>query len=456
MVDFAREPGNSTPHGGAHSVLIGIRGEDKNEWERRAPLTPDHVHDLVARGIPIRVEPSTLRVFPDARYVEAGATLDPDLASCDVILGVKEVPVDKLLAEKTYLFFSHVIKGQQYNMPMLRRLLDLGCTLIDYEPITDERGDRLIFFGRHAGYAGMIDTLWALGRRLQSEGISTPFAQLRPAHGYANLEEALAHIARVGDEIRHHGMPTGLRPVVVAFTGSGNVSQGAQEVFDRLPWQPINARELTELEEDRDRPHNLVYKCVLEKEDRYRRIDGGAFAAPEYSQNPTLFTSSLEELLPHITVFVNGIYWEPGQPKLITREMVRRLWSSESQPKLRVIGDITCDVGGSIEVNVRATDPGDPVYVWNVNSGEAESGVEARGPVVMAVDNLPCELPADASAHFGDSLVRFVPRLARCDWTTPLDALDLPEEIRRAVITHRGELAPRYRYLDDALAQSER
>lgn len=435
-------------------MLIGIRAEDKNEWERRAPLTPDHVRELVEKNVRVLVEPSSLRIFPDSEYQSAGAELTSDLAPCSVILGVKEVPLDKLIGGKTYLYFSHVIKGQEYNMPMLERLLELGCTLIDYEPITDSRGHRLIFFGRHAGYAGMIDTLWTLGRRLASEGFATPLAQLRPAHEYASLEEALAHIARIGDEIRHGGMPPGLRPVVVAFTGSGNVSHGAQEVFDRLPWQSISPAELAHLEEDRDRPHNVVYKCVLEREDRYTPLNGGAFDASEYRSNPGAYASAIEPLLPHITVFVNGVYWEPGHPKLISTAMVRALWESESQPKLRVIGDITCDVGGSVEVNVRATDPGDPVYVWDVSSGSALSGVEGRGPVLMAVDNLPCELPADASSHFGDSLARFVPALARCDWSREFAALELPEEIRRAIITHQGALTPGYRYLEVPLRRA--
>lgn len=435
-------------------MLIGIRGEDKNRWERRAPLTPDHVKDLVGRGIDIRVEPSTLRVFDDDAYRDAGAEIDPDLTACKVILGVKEIPIEKMLPEKTYLYFSHVIKGQPANMPMLARLLELKSTLIDYEPITDARGHRLIFFGRHAGYAGMIDTLWTLGRRLASEGFSTPLAQLRPAHEYESLEEALAHIARVGEEIRHGGMPSGLRPIVVAFTGSGNVAQGAQEVFDRLPWQPISPEALHDLEEDRDRPHNLVYKCILERQDRYERTDGNAFDAGHFRENPSAYRSAIEPLLPHITVFVNGMYWEPGQPRLITREMIRALWQREVQPKLRVIGDITCDVGGSVEVNVRATDSGDPVYVWDVDSERGDSGVEGKGPVIMAVDNLPCELPADASSHFGDSLVRFVPALARCDWSAPLESLALPDELARAVITHQGKLAPGYEYLRPAMETS--
>lgn len=434
---------------------LGIRAEDKNRWERRAPLTPDHVAELVsAHGIRIVVEPSARRVFPDVGYARAGAELSEDLSDCNPILGVKEIPLGRLQPSKAYLFFSHVIKGQAYNMPMLRRLMELGCTLIDYEPITDSRGRRLIFFGRHAGHAGMIDSLWALGRRFAEEGYTTPFEKIRPAHQYSSLEEALAHIAKVGDEIRHGGMPAGLRPVVAAFTGSGNVSQGAQEVFERLPWQPIDAERLRNLDEDRDQSHNLVYKCVLERAERYERIDGGAWNDEEYARDPSAHRSALEDLLPHITIFINGIYWEPAQPRLITTAMLRRLWEAEDQPKLRVLGDITCDVAGSIEANVQATEPGDPVYVWDPFTGEPRFGVAGRGPVVMAVDNLPCEIPADASAHFGDSLARFIPALARCDWNAELAELALPPEIKRAVIVHKGKLTQPYMYLTEALSRA--
>jgi len=432
--------------------VIGIRREDKNRWERRVPLTPDHVAELVSeRRIEVRVQPSSLRVFPDKDYAAAGAVVDEDLSACPLVIGVKEIPADKLLRGQACLYFSHVIKGQPGSMPMLRRMMELGGTLLDYEPIVDRRGRRLIFFGRHAGYAGMLDSLWALGQRLRHEGFETPLADLRLAHQYAGLDEALDHVSRVGERIRHVGLPSGLRPIVVGFTGSGNVSQGAQEVFGRLPFLGIDPEELPGLHEDRERPRSLLFKTVFERHHRVRRIPGGGFDAPEYENHPDRYESALGPLLRHLTVFINGVYWEPGQPRLITIEHLKRLFDSEQQPKLRVIGDITCDVGGSIEANRRATDSGDPVYVYETESGATPSGIDGRGPVIMAVDNLPCELPREASQHFGDSLMRFVPALARCDWKAPFETLGLPPELKRAVIVHRGALTPRYAGLEAAL-----
>ncbi len=426
-------------------TVIGIRREDKNRWERRAPLTPDHVRELASEhGVASRVEPAAQRIFPDVDYAAAGAEITPDLSGCRVILGVKEIPPEKLLPQKTYAFFPHVTKGQETSMPMLRRVLELGCTLVDYELIVDRKGRRLIFFGRHAGYAGMIDSLWALGQRLAAEGFVTPLEEIRLAHQYASLDEATSHITRVGERIRHTGLPTGLRPIVVAFTGSGNVSRGAQEVCERLPVQFVEPEDLLGISEDRDRPRNVLFMVVLGREHRVERTDGGGFDAAEYAAHPDRYRSALPALLPHVTVLINGAYWEPGLPRLVTRAALRELWARERAPKLRVIGDITCDIQGSIEVTERATTPGDPVFVWDPGSGIVTSGVEGRGPVVMAVDNLPCELPVEASEHFGDSLLRFVPPLARCDWDAPLEALDLPREIRDAIVAHRGELAPAF------------
>ncbi|RMF75593.1 MAG: hypothetical protein D6738_03475, partial [Acidobacteria bacterium] len=180
------------------TTTLGIRREDKNDWEARAPLTPAQAGRLVSGGIPVAVQRSSQRCFPDEAYARAGARLVDAMDACPVVLGVKEIPVEQLLGGRTYVYFSHTIKGQPYNMPMLRHILDVGASLLDYECVTDERGRRLIAFGRQAGQAGMIDSLWALGRRLEAEGCVTPLAELRPAWRYGSLEAALEAVARAG------------------------------------------------------------------------------------------------------------------------------------------------------------------------------------------------------------------------------------------------------------------
>jgi alpha-aminoadipic semialdehyde synthase len=408
--------------------MIGIRREDKNRWERRAPLTPDHVAELTRHGVAVAVEPSPVRVFADEAYRAAGASLVDDLSSCPVVFGVKEIPLARLASETAYLFFAHVTKGQPGNMPMLRRLMELGSTLVEYEKIVDERGRRLVFFGRHAGFAGMIDTLATLGRRFRHEGIDSPFATFKLAHEYTDLEEAHAELARVAGIIRRDGVPEALHPLVVGFTGSGNVSKGAQEIFDQLPYEDVIPEDLPSLFTNADLPRNLLYKVIFTREDRF----GGAIAPG----------------LSYLTALVNGIYWEPGQPRVVTITDLGALYANGSSPRLRVIGDITCDLHGSIEANVKITTPGDPVYVYDVDTGQALRGVAGRGPVVLAVDNLPCELPVDASQHFGDALLRFLPALARCEWQQPFESLELQDEIRRAVVVHRGRLTPDYLHLE--------
>jgi len=408
--------------------MIGIRREDKNRWERRAPLTPEHVAELTRHGVAVAVEPSPLRIFPDEAYRAAGARILNDLSPCPVVVGVKEIPLARLNPNTAYFFFAHVTKGQPGNMPMLRRLMELGSTLVEYEKIVDERGRRLVFFGRHAGFAGMLDTLATLGRRLRWEGIDSPFASFKLAHEYTDLEEAHAKLARVAGAIRRDGVPEALHPLVIGFTGSGNASKGAQEIFDQLPYEEILPEDLPSLFTNEDLPRNILYKVVFTRKDR--------------------FGSAMARHLGYLTALVNGIYWEPGHPRVVALDDLRALFSGDAAPRLRVIGDITCDLHGSIEANVKITTPGDPVYVYDVASGAAVGGVAGRGPVILAVDNLPCELPVDASQHFGDALLRFLPALTRCDWEQAFETLDLMEEIRRAVVVHRGRLTPKYAYLE--------
>lgn len=413
---------------------IGIRREDKNRWEQRAPLTPAHVEELVReQGRSVAVQPSPLRIYADEEYRAAGARLQEDLGDCRVVLGVKEVPPRLLQPEKPYLIFSHVIKGKAANMPLLRQALERRCTLIDYEMIVDGAGRRLIFFGRHAGYAGLVDALCALGQRLLTEGIETPFAAVRPAHTYRSVDEAVEFLTTtVGRRIREQGIHPALRPLVVGFTGEGNVSRGAQEIFDRLPMVEVAPDALPTLAAEPSLSHHAVYKVVLRRE-----------ACVNFARH-----------LPYLTVLVNGIYWKPGQARLVAREDLRKLWRAEAQPRLRILADISCDVEGSIEATVRTTTPDDPVFVYDPLTGEARSGVAGRGPVVLAVDNLPAEFPRDSSEHFGDSLFPFLAPLLTANYQANFAHLALPASLLGAVITHRGALTPRYRHLEEALRKA--
>ncbi len=427
---------------------IAIRREDKNKWERRAPLTPVQVTKLVEHGLDVSVQSSSIRAFADDEYFKAGAAVLDDISEADVVLAIKEIPIELLEAGKTYLFFSHTIKGQPHNMPLLKRLLELNCQLIDYERVIDGQNRRLIFFGEHAGLAGMIDTLHVLGQRLAWEGIDTPLAAIKPTYEYADFPAAQNAIRAVGQRILEEGLPVELLPFVIGIAGYGNVSRGAQAILDLLPIREITPTELASLAETDNIYRNFVYKVIFKEEDTVEpAADGQPFVLAGFFEHPIRYRSKFSPYLTHLSVLVNCIYWDTPYPRLLTKETARRLYQADSPPRLRVIGDISCDIEGAIEPTVKATSPDNPAYVWDPATDTALDGVAGDGPVIMAVDNLPCELPIEASTSFGEALLPFLPALAACDFSVDFEACDLPPELKRAAIVYQGELTPDYRYL---------
>ncbi len=431
------------------NARIGIRREDKSRWERRVPVTPADARRLQEKhGIEVVVQPSPIRVFPEEEFAQAGATVQEDLSSCPVIFAVKEMPLDFFEPGKTYVFFAHVIKGQAYNMPMLRKMLDLGCTLIDYEKVTDEKGRRLIFFGRHAGLAGMVESLWALGKRLDWEGIPNPFSTLRHTYQYDSLEECKAAIAAVSEKLKADGLPDSVVPLICGIAGYGNVARGVWEILDLLPIREIEPREVASVAEGSDYAADVIYKVVFKEEHTVEPISPqDRFELQDYYDHPEKYRGTFESYVPHLTMIINCIYWEEKYPRLVTKAYLKHLYQM-GKPRLRVIGDISCDIEGAIECTVRSTKVDKPVFVYNPSTGEATDGYEGQGPVVMAVDILPSELPREASVDFSRVLRQFIPAIAKADYTAPFEQLDLPPEIKRAVIAHQGELTPDYRYIE--------
>jgi alpha-aminoadipic semialdehyde synthase len=431
---------------------IGIRREDKDPWEARVPLVPEDVDRLTRSGsAQVVVQPSPQRVFTEDEYVRAGARVHEDLSACDIVLAVKEIPIGLFAPGKTYAFFSHTIKGQPYNMDMLRRMMELECQLIDYERITDARGRRLIFFSRFAGLAGAIDSLWALGRRLEWEGLEpNPFAALEQTYRHPTLEAALAAVHEVGARIARDGLPAELCPFVIGITGYGNVSLGAQEVVDALGAVAVAPAELDGLfagAAPRNAPHEVVF---AERDMLARRDPTAPFALDEYYRQPELYEGAFEERLSQLTVLLNCVFWDTPYPRLVTKAAVRRLFavtSTPAPPRLRVIGDISCDIEGSVELTVKETHIDEPVYVCDPDTGTMTNGVEGRGPVVLAVGNLPCELARESSTAFSAALSPLAPALVDADFSLPFDQVALPPELRRALILHHGGFAPDYEYM---------
>jgi len=433
---------------------IGIRREDKNEWERRAPLIPDHIRGFVREGLTVTVQPSDIRVFHESEYEAAGAVVSEDLSKCKVIVGIKEIPKDLFRRHGVYVFFSHVIKGQEYNMPMLRRMMELGCTLIDYERVVDEKNRRLIFFGRQAGIAGMVETLVAFGQRLEFEGVRNPFSAIRRPLMYGSLAEIKAALEMLGHWIRAGGLPGEIIPVTVGITGYGNVSIGAQEMLDILPVTEVTPGELAGVTWETAGAGTTIFKTVFKEEDLVVPASpGGTFELQDYYDHPEKYVGRFEDYLPHLSMLVNCIFWTEDYPRLVTKQYLKEHWKGL---RLKVIGDISCDVEGSVEATVRPAEPGDPNYVYEPATGTIREGIEGDGPVIMAVDILPSEIPRDSSIYFSGVLREYIPEIARADYGVSFEQLDLPGPVKRAVILHHGELTPEYRYMTQFVTEKRR
>jgi alpha-aminoadipic semialdehyde synthase len=334
-------------------------------------------------------------------------------------------------------------------MPMLKKMMELECNLIDYEKIVNEKGFRLVFFGRFAGLAGMIDTLWAFGQRMKSKGIDSPFNEIKQTINYKkHLPEIKEHLKNIRKKIEQDGIPKSLTPVIVGFAGYGNVSKGAQEILDILPVKEISPKKIKMIF---DNPSdNCIYKVVFKEEDMVEPISSDdTFELQDYYKHPEKYKSVFEKYVPYLTILMNCIYWDGKYPRLVTKEFLKN--TDQENLKLQVIGDISVDINGAIEFTEKSTDPDDPVYVYDPITDTITDGCSGDGVVIMAVDNLPCELPRESSHEFSNSLYDFVSEIAKADFTQDFDDLTLPLPIKKAVILYHGKLTPEYRYIDKYL-----
>jgi alpha-aminoadipic semialdehyde synthase len=299
----------------------------------------------------------------------------------------------------------------------------------------------------------MINTLWSLGKRLEVEGAPSAFSRLKQARDYAGLSGAREDLGRIGARIAAEGVPAAIHPLVVGFTGYGNVSQGAQEILDLLPVRTVSPPELKALANDPSRDARVIYKVVFKEQDLVEPLAAeGAFDLDDYFRRGAGgYRGVFDRYLKDLTVLVNCVYWDERYPRLVTLDQCRGLWAPGRSPKLKVIGDISCDVNGSVECTVKPTDPGNPVYVYEPATGKAKDGFEGEGPVVMAVEILPSEIPRESSVDFSRVLRQLLPHLAAADLSRRFAELDLPPELKRAVIVYQGELTPDYAYLKSAL-----
>jgi saccharopine dehydrogenase (NAD+, L-lysine forming) len=395
-------------------MKIGILREGKVPPDRRAPLTPAQCLD-VARQYPkvgISVQPSPIRCFSDDEYTAAGFAPVEDLGRCDILLGIKEVPIDALLPDKTYLFFSHTIKKQAHNRELLQALLAKNIRMVDYETLVDERGERIIAFGRYAGLVGAYNGLRTYGERFG-------LYDLKPAHQCLDRHEVFQRAKAIS-----------LPPIKIAITGGGRVAKGAVELLDSAGIRRVEPEAyLTGHFGD------AVY-TQLNSQHYHRHKRGLPFEAPEFYRNPQDYHGEFWPYACQTDLLIAAAFWHPSAPVLFTREAML-----DPAFRIQVIADVTCDIEGSIPSTVRASHIANPVYDFDPLTGiEASPYSHARHISVMAIDNLPGELPRDASEDFGRVLVdKVLPHLLHPGG----------ELIRRATITQAGALTPRFAYLQD-------
>jgi alpha-aminoadipic semialdehyde synthase len=427
------------------SLVIGILRETKGQ-EHRAPLVPSDVEWLVDRGIRVEVEHNTDRVFSDREYKKNGAVLVDRVRDASLLVGIKEPRVHDLHAHKIYMVFSHTGKGQAHNMPLLRSCLKKNITLIDYEKIVDLYGGRLAFFGRFAGVCGIIDSLHYLARKLEWKGIKSPFSIIEPAYKYNSLTDLKATLEEVNHEIRHKGFVHELSPFIIGITGHGNVSRGVQEVLDVLKPVEVHPGDMHEFISHQRKQRHRLYKIVFFREEKFRVKNGNAFYFEEYLKNPGRFESKLDIYLPFLNLFIHTSYWDSRFPRLVTKKMVNRL-SREKPFRLEFIGDISCDINGAVELTCKTTSRDKPTFTYDPREKKFTDGFKSEGITVLAVDNLPAEMPEDASGEFSGLIRDYVYQIAAHGVTDITRHMAIPAEIRNAVVTQGGKLTRNFNYL---------
>ncbi|CAI5448094.1 unnamed protein product [Caenorhabditis angaria] len=447
---------------GRGTPTIGIRRETVNAWERRAPLAPLHVKRLTKSGINVLIQPSNRRAYPIQDYIAAGAIVREDLSEASVIMSVKSVPIDQLIPNKTYAFFSHTIKAQQDNMAMLDTILQRNIRLIDYEKIVDDKGKRMVMFGKWAGNAGFIDILHGIGLRLLALGHHTPFLHMGLAHNYNDSHMAINALRDIGYEIALGRMPRSLGPLIFVFTGSGNVSQGAQELFEHLPHEYVDVATLPKVA--KKGALNKVYGCVVTRKDHFVPKNGGPFNKQEFEQYPDRYTSKFAtEIAPYASVIINGVYWDAQSPRLITIPDAKNLltpvqrYDTPGCPtlphRLVALCDISADPGGSVEFMRECTTIDKPFTIYDADFNTSSDSFDAEsGCLVCSIDNMPAQMPIEATEQFGNLLYPWLMDLINCSNDQSFDRLQVRDEIKRAIITDQGKLTPNFEYIQQLRA----
>lgn len=396
-------------------MKIAIIREDKVPIDKRTPLTPAQAYEVEERfGVDVRVQESDVRVFGSEEYQHYGHSPIADISDCDILLGVKEVPIDKLIPEKTYLFFSHTIKEQPYNRDLLRAILNKNIRLIDYECLLDSvTNQRIVAFGRFAGIVGAYNTIWTFGKRYN-------LFDIQRAYTCYDMEALKAEYKKVK-----------LPAIKIAITGGGRVAKGAMEVM-----YGMNILQVSPYEFLNERFQVPVF-AQLNSQDYNIRRAGGPFSRTEFHENPGAYKADFEKYAKVTDVLIACAFWDPRAPRLFEVNDAMK-----PDFKIRIIGDITCDIEGSIPSTKQSTTIDKPLFDFNPSNNSIEPPMSVESNItVMAVDNLPCELPRDASESFGRELIDNVFAHLLSD--------DKQGVIKNATIAENGKLTEEYSYLQD-------
>lgn len=427
------------------NLAVGLLRETKG-FEHRAPLVHSDVKWLIKRGVSVEVEQSNNRVFKDSEYKKNGAVIVDKVSEAVLLVGIKEPRVHDLHSHKIYMVFSHTAKGQVHNMPLLKACLENNITLIDYEKIVDLYGARLVYFGKFAGICGIVDSLHYLGKKLAWKGINNPLSMIRPAYEYDSLDDLKLAFEEVKQYIVREGFPDKLSPFIVGITGHGRVSSGVQEILGLFNPVEIHPKNMLEFIQHQKKQRHKMYKIVFLREEKFRSKEGEGFYFEEYLRHPKKFESNLDLYLPYINILVHTAYWDSKYPRLVTKKMIDSL-SGDEPFRMEFIGDLSCDVEGSIEITHKATSPDRPTFTYNPRKNKFMDGYKSEGITVLAVDNLPAELPGDASDYFSGFIRDYVYQVAAHGINDITNHMAIPAEIRNAVVTQNGRLTKGFLYL---------
>ena len=396
-------------------MKIGVIRETKNPPDKRVPLSPEKCAKLKQNfpEVELVVQSSNIRAFKDEEYSELGVNIVQDVSDCDVLLGVKEVKKEELLPHKTYFFFSHTIKEQPYNRDLLQKILDLKIKMIDYEALTYPKNGRILGFGRYAGIVGAYNAFLAFGIKSNSYN-------LKPAnecHDYKELKQELKKVKLPND-------------YKIIISGDGRVGKGAEEIIHAIGVYEVSPLDF--LTSTRNEP---IYTQLSIKEYNKRK-DGQLFTKDDFYTNPELFESNFKRFSDIGDMYIACHYWDANAPFVFSREDIKA-----DSFKLKIVADISCDIDGPVASTLRPSTIDEPLYGYDPKTESEVDFMNENAIGVMAVDNLPCELPRDASEDFGNELLTKV--------LPSIIGEDIDTIIERASICENGKLTSYYSYLQN-------